>query len=144
MIRSIKLARNNSRFTSNFLVQSIRYCTKCLYSRWERLLEAWIIEASRKGSGLVQCIGALDLLRCCHVSSFIQFLNTWQHFNGSNALLHLTQAFPSRKILLLPVLPSSITNKVGYFLWTPRKKKKGPNYFTLLNLYLLILLWDPC
>ena len=47
----------------------------------------------------VQCTGALDLLRCCYVSSFVQFLDTWQHLNESSASVHWTQAF----LLNLPI-----------------------------------------
>ncbi len=38
-----------------------------------------------KGKAWVQCIGALDPLRFWHVSSFIQFLYTYQNLNGSSA-----------------------------------------------------------
>jgi hypothetical protein len=46
------------------------------------------------GKAWVQCTGALDPLRCCHVFSFVQFLYTWQHLNGSSAPVHWTQAVP--------------------------------------------------
>jgi hypothetical protein len=48
-----------------------------------------------EGKAWVQCTRALDPLGFCHVSSFIQFLYTWQHLNGSSATVHWTQAIPN-------------------------------------------------
>jgi hypothetical protein len=53
-----------------------------------------------RGKAWVQCTGALDPLGFCHVFSFVQFLYTWQHFNGSSATVHWTKAIPSHRVRL--------------------------------------------
>ena len=65
--------------------------------KWDNNFSHYII---LKGVAWVQCTRALDPLRCCHVSSFVQFLNTWQHLNGSSTLVHWTQVFPYFKYFI--------------------------------------------
>ena len=47
-----------------------------------------------KGKAWVQCTEALDPLRSCHVSNFIQFLYICRNLNRSSAHVHWTQAAP--------------------------------------------------
>jgi hypothetical protein len=54
-----------------------------------------------QGTAWVQCTGALDSLRCCHVYKNCTKLDMWQHLNGSSAPVHWTQAFPYQ-----PYIPS--------------------------------------
>jgi hypothetical protein len=43
----------------------------------------------------------LNPLRCCHVSSFVQFLYTCQHLNGSSTPVHWTQAVQMSEVVWL-------------------------------------------
>ncbi len=61
------------------------------------------------GKAWVQCTGALDPLRCCHVSSIIQFLYMWQYLNGSGVPVHWNQAVPLWCCLLLYYIKLSLT-----------------------------------
>ena len=74
------------------------------------------------GTAWVQCTGALDPLRCCRVSSFVEFLYMWQHLNRSSAPVHSIQAVPfigrvDRSTIEMLMLMLGWLFQVGQYYW---------------------------